>query len=95
MHSGPQGKFITESISAFSLMFTGRLTMAVVMLEVYSARVTRESCDLVTKTLASPLVRGLQGMRDGRCGFREVTNWTVCTMDVVRSTVSFLTRWLM
>ena len=39
-----------------------QLTMAVVMLEVYSARVTRESCDLVTKTLASPPIRGLQGM---------------------------------
>ena len=69
--------------------------MAVVMLTVHWVRVTRESCDLVTKTLASTPIRTLQGMRDGKSGFREVTNQTACTMDVVRSTVSFLTRWLM
>ena len=107
----------TRPISAFSLMFTRRLsqgagvytrtspssyeiwitqsTMAVVMLTAHSVRDTRESCNLVTKTLASTPTRALQGMRDGRSGFRKVTNQTVWMMDVVRSTVSFWTRWSM
>ena len=68
--------------------------MAVVMLEVHSVRVTRESVMWITKKLSSTPFRALQDVRDGRSGFREVTNRTVCTMDVVRSTVSFLTRWL-
>ena len=48
-------------------------------------------CDLATKTLASTRTRALQGMRDGRSGFGEVTNRTVCTIEVVRSAVSFWT----